>query len=325
MITMTELARLAGVSQPTVSRVLNGNASVNPEVAKKVMDCVKKYNYQPNMMARSLNGSKTYLIAVIVPNIANPFFAEVLEAIEREAEKEGYSILIFNSDYREEKERKYLGVLQRYRVDGLLVAPVHANEKGLHPFRELTIPWMVITNSAENVDSVYISLEKAGYMIAQHLVSIEVEKFVFIGERTDKKFIGFEKGLIDKGIDTRQHLTVFWEEDREKMLELMLEYLEEIEERAGIFALNDMEALVVLNALIEARIAVPEKVALVGFDNTFISKRISPGITSVNQPINEMCRIAVESLLKQIKGEKHQEVQYTELMSELVVRGSSEH
>lgn len=323
MITMTELARLAGVSQPTVSRVLNGSASVKPEVAKRVMDCVKKYNYQPNMMAKSLSGRKTFLIAVIVPDISNPFFAEIIAAVEEEAEKEGYSVLIFNSGYSVEQEQKCFQVLQRYCVDGLLIAPVHTGEETARQLRSMTIPGMIITNYVRNIDSVYISLEKAGDMIAEHLISIGAKKFVFVGGRTDKKFIGFEKGLRERQIDTRQSLKVFWEEDHNRMLEFLITYLRETEEETGIFAFNDVEALVVQNALIKAEISVPQKVALVGFDNTFISKQVL--ITSVNQPIKEMCRLAVEALVKKIQGEKCEEVKHIELTSELVIRESSEH
>lgn len=324
MITMTELARLAGVSQPTVSRVLNGNTSVNPEVAKRVMDCARKYNYQPNMIARSLNGSKTCLLAVIVPNIANPFFADIIKAIESEAEKAGYSILIFNSDYSTIKERKYLGLLQQYRVDGLLIAPVHGNEESLQPFKQLTIPWMVITNSLDGVNSVYISHEKAGRMVAEHMLDIGAEKFIFIGSRKDRKFTGYEKGLKDGGVSTRHDLKVFWEQDKEKMLELMIEYLREIPEKTGIFALNDMEALTVMNALMRAGIAIPQKAALVGFDDTFVSKRVVPGITSVKQPVDKMCRFAVKDILERIQENNLREIQHTELTADLIIRASSE-
>lgn len=324
MITMSEIARLTGVSQPTVSRVLNGNTSVNPEVVKKVMACAQEHNYQPNIMARSLSGNQTFLLAVMVPNLSNPFFADLIKTIEMEAGKSGYSILIFNTDYDPDKEEKYLAVLQRYHVDGLLLAPVHANEEGLRPFRKLTIPWMIITNQAEDVDSVYISHRKAGRMVAEHLVSVGAEKFVFIGKRKDLKFIGFEESLVAKGIDTRRNLTVFWEKNREKMIELLMEFLLEIPEKAGIFALNDMEALVVMNALMRAGIAIPEKVALAGFDNTYISRRVLPAMTSVNQPIEEMGSLAVKNLLERIQGKKNTACCHTELEADLVVRASTQ-
>ena len=161
MITMTEIARLTGVSQPTVSRVLNGNTSVNPEVAKKVLACAQEHNYQPNIMARSLSGNQTFLLAVMIPDISNPFFADLLKIIEREAGKFGYSILIFNTDHDPEKELNYLAVLQQYHVDGLLIAPVHADEESMKPFHKLTIPWLVFTNRVNGVDSVYISHRKS--------------------------------------------------------------------------------------------------------------------------------------------------------------------
>ena len=323
MITMTEIARLTGVSQPTVSRVLNGNTSVNPEVAKKVLACAQEHNYQPNIMARSLSGNQTFLLAVMIPDISNPFFADLLKIIEREAGKFGYSILIFNTDHDPEKELNYLAVLQQYHVDGLLIAPVHADEESMKPFHKLTIPWLVFTNRVNGVDSVYISHRKAGKKVAEHLISIGAEKFVFVGKKSDLKFIGFEEGLTAGGVDTRQNLTVFWEKDREKAVELLVEFIKEISEKTGIFALNDIEAMIVMNTLMGAGIMVPQKASVVGFDNTYISKRALPGITSVCQPVDEMGRFAVEELIKQIQGERHTAFQHTEMDAVLVLRGST--
>lgn len=323
MITMTELARIAGVSQPTVSRVLNGNPSVNPDVAKRVLDCAKQHNYQPNLIARSLNGNKTYLLAAIVPDISNPYFAELIKALEREAGKMGYSILIFNSDYDHEKELHYLKLLQQYRVDGLFLAPACEDAQSLLPFHQLSIPWLVVTNYIENADSIYISHEKAGQMVASHLVDVKAKRFLFIGRRKDRKFLGFERGLRGLGVDTRQCLTVFWEETLEETLSLMAGYLEDLNVRAGIFATNDMDALVTLHTLVNAGIDIPGKAALVGFDNTFISQRTLPGITSVSQPIGEMARLAIEHLLLKMKEGAGTDVSHVELTATLAVRAST--
>ena len=323
MITLSEIARLTGVSQPTVSRVLNGNTSVNPEVAKKVLDCAKAHNYQPNIMARSLRGNQTYLLAVMVPDLANPFFADLIRIIESEAGNSGYSILIFNTDGNPEKEQKYLAFLQQYHVDGLLLAPIHASEEGIRPFRSLTIPWIIFTNRAEGVDSVYISHRKAGGMAADHLVAAGAKKYVFIGKRNDQKFVGFEEELTASGVNTRNNLTFFWEKDRQKTMELLLEFAKETSKKLGIFALNDMEAIIAINTLMGAGIPVPERVAVVGFDNTCLSRRALSGITSVSQPVNEMGSLAVKRLLKRIKGEETGPASYVELKAELVLRGST--
>ena len=106
MITMTEIARLTGVSQPTVSRVLNGNTAVNPEIRERVLACAREHDFQPNVMAQSLVGSKTRLIGVIVTDISNSFFAELVKYIGEEARKDGYSLILFSSDYDLEKERE---------------------------------------------------------------------------------------------------------------------------------------------------------------------------------------------------------------------------
>ena len=124
MITMTEIARLTKVSQPTVSRVLNGNMNVAPDIRERVLACAREHNYQPNILAKGLQGSKTHLLGVLLTDISNGFFADVAKAIETEARKQGYSIILFNSNYNTDSEREYLDVMCRYRVDGILAVPI---------------------------------------------------------------------------------------------------------------------------------------------------------------------------------------------------------
>lgn len=126
MITMAEIARLTGVSQPTVSRVLNGNKAVNPEIRERVLACAREHDFQPNVMAQSLVGSKTHLIGVVVTDIGNAFFADLVKHIEQAAGKAGYSMILFNSGYDRDHEKECLDVVRRYRVDGLIVVPVEA-------------------------------------------------------------------------------------------------------------------------------------------------------------------------------------------------------
>lgn len=324
MITMTQLAKLAGVSQPTVSRVLNGNTSVNPEVAKKVLAIAEEYNYQPNMIARGLNGSRTCLLAVIVPDIANPFFAELTRCIEAEAENSGYSILIFNSELNQQKERKYLDILQQYRVDGLILAPVSCRAEHLKPFMELTIPWTLITNHAKKVDSIYVDHRKAGGMMAEHMLSVGAKRFIFVGGLQDDKMIGYRRTLKEHGIDVKKHFMTVWERNQQETLSRVVDYVQQQTECTGIFALNDMEALILMNAMMAAGIAIPEQAVLAGFDNTFISQGVIPGITSVKQPIDKIGKLAVKKILQQVPGKVRKRAQYTELEAELIVRSSTQ-
>ena len=116
MITMTEIARLAHVSQPTVSRVLNGKPNVAPEIRERVLACAREHDYQFNVLAKSLQGSRTQLLGVLVSDVSNSFFADLSKQIEAEARKYGYSMILFNSDYNVQREREYLTVARQYRA-----------------------------------------------------------------------------------------------------------------------------------------------------------------------------------------------------------------
>lgn len=189
MITMTEIARLTGVSQPTVSRVLNGNTAVNPEIRERVLACAREHDFQPNVIAQSLVGSKTRLIGVIVTDISNSFFAELVKHIGEEARKDGYSLILFSSDYDLEKEKECLDVVKRYRVDGLIMVPVDENGaewRGM--VSRLDIPTVVITRHATGIDSFYVALMRQVHRwrdicvnrVMKNIFSLEIPQMINI-------------------------------------------------------------------------------------------------------------------------------------------------
>ena len=207
MITMTEIARLTGVSQPTVSRVLNGNTSVNPEVREKVLACAREHHFQPNAMARSLVGSGTKLIGVVLTDISNSFFADLEKYMEQAAREKGYSLILFNSDYDREKEKHCLEVMRRYRVDGLIIVP-EQDPKFRAEIKELDIPAVSITRQTEHMDCVYIDHAAAGARVAEHLRHIGCENYLFVGTTGDRKYQGFAEKMKESDPDFEQKLTV---------------------------------------------------------------------------------------------------------------------
>lgn len=322
MITMKEMARLTGVSQATVSRVLNGNTSVNPEARKKVLDCAKAYDYQPNIMAQSLVGSKSLLLGVVIPDIANPFFSDVVKAIEKEASSIGYSILLFNSDYEIEKEIKCLSVLERYRTDGILIVPTDRHAPHLKKLSKSPVPTVVITQYAEDFDSVFISHQEAGRQVAEHLLSFGYSSFIYVGDPGDEKEEGFRAGLVKAGVDMEKHylsLALYHNTNLRTVLKNRLEE-EQQTDGVGIFAYNDVEALIVLHCLQDIGVEIPDKAALVGFDNTFISRGVSPTITSVAQPVDQIGKLAVERLVNLIQGADREKKEYVELSTRIITR-----
>lgn len=324
MITMSEIAKLTGVSQPTVSRVLNGNQAVNPEIRERVLSCVKEHGYQPNVMAQSLAGSKTHLIGVILTDISNAFFADLVKYIEQEAGKSGYRLILFNTDYDPEQEQKCLEVVQRYRVDGLIVVPAQEETSGWKALvRSLHIPTVVITRYAKGLDCVYTDHREAGFRVGCHLQEQGCESYIFFGNKADKKYEGFVEFL--EGLDPvfRNRFTNIITKDSaviEKELEM---HLKKYPGRTGVFAYNDRRALQFLGILQKMGIEVPGRAALVGFDNTYMCEYLYPTLSSVSQPNEAMAVKAFKLLLHKIEHPEDSHVEDWPMEAELIPRESS--
>jgi len=324
VITMKEIAEKAGVSQSTVSRVINGSSSVNPAVRDKVMECVRKFQYQPNIIAQSLVGHRSLLIGVIIPDISNPFFSDIIKVIEGEAENYGYTIILCNTDYMFDKEKKYINVLKSYKVDGILIVP-SSGEKSMNKLKNISIPTVVITQDLKGCSCISISHYLAGKDVAKHLINMGYSKFVFVGNDWDEKGKGFKDEIKDSGFDVEKDFTLINEEHNNSISSKLKEYVKNSseDEGVGVFAFNDIRALIVLHILKEMKVEIPKKVALIGFDNTFISKEVSPTITSVAQPIEEIGKQAVEILVDKIHDKKNTKEQHIILTTRIVARESS--
>jgi len=327
MITMTEIAKLTGVSQATVSRVLNRNKSVNPEVAKKVMECAREHDFQPNIIARSLVGNKTFLIGLIVTDISNPFFAELVKAIENEAGKYGYNIMLFNSDYSKDKENKFLTLLKQYHADGVLLVPAIDTKEYIQERSRYELPLVSATMDLKKIDSVFISHFDAGVSVAKHLLSVGYESFIFVGGLDDEKENGFKSQLVENGIDMENHyLYINGKDDKDVMNQLKMQIEKEcLDDGVGIFANNDVQAIKIMEMLKALNIKIPQDVALIGFDNIFLGKITNPTLTSVAQPIEELGKLSVERLLQLIngRGRNQEECARYQLETRVVIREST--
>ena len=324
MITMTEIARLTGVSQPTVSRVLNGNTAVNPEIRERVLACAREHDFQPNVIAQSLVGSKTRLIGVIVTDISNSFFAELVKYIGEEARKDGYSLILFSSDYDLEKEKECLDVVKRYRVDGLIMVPVDENGaewRGM--VSRLDIPTVVITRHATGIDSFYVEHDEAGAQVARHLHEQGYEEYIFFGNTTDDKYLGFIDGMANECREFRKHLTIISSKDSQVIEAALKEHFAKTTGKTGIFAYNDRRAIQVLGILEEMGIRIPEQAGVIGFDNTYICEYLYPRLSSIAQPIEEMAALTVQRLIHRLDHPDDHSVIDHPLHAELISRESS--
>ena len=321
---MKDIAKKVGVSQSTVSRVISGSASVDNEIKMKVMECVRMFDYHPNVMAQSLVGSKSLLIGVIITDISNPFFSDIIKAIEAEASKYGYSIILCNTDWNSEKEKKYISILKSYKVDGILIVPSNINDKYFKSLKNSEIPIVVITQDVPEFSCISVSHYIAGIEVAKHLINMGYSRFIFVGGEEDIKAKGFKEQIKNSGYDINTNLLFTNDEQYDSSNANLKEFIisNSNSEGIGIFAYNDIVALKVLHLLKEMKVKVPEQVALIGFDNTFISKEISPTLSSVAQPNEEIGRQAIQILVDKM-CKKDIEEKHIILEPRLVVRESS--
>lgn len=325
MITMTEIARLTGVSQPTVSRVLNGNTAVNPEIRERVLKCAREHDFQPNVIAQSLVGSKTHLIGVVLTDISNAFFADLVKYLEQEARKEGYSLILFNSNYDSDHEKECLDVVRRYRVDGLVAVPVDEDSDQWRALiKKLDIPVVVLTRRAAGMDSFYVAHDEAGAQVGEYLCEAGYEEYIFLGNTKDIKYKGFVDALRKKDPDFRKHLTVVTSKDDEVVRKAMKDYFSQKRGKVGIFAYNDGRAVQMMGILQQMGIRIPQQAGIVGFDNIYLCEHLYPKLSSVSQPNEEMATMAMRRLLYKIDHPEDKKIEDRPLKAELVKRDSSE-
>lgn len=328
MASMKEIAQMANVSQATVSRVLSGHPSVKPDTRQNVLYWVKKLNYQPNAAARSLAGSSTNLLGVIFPEIANPFFSEILAALEEAASYEGYHLLLCCTHKNPEREKRILSELKGRNVDGIIAIPVSAKDSA-PAYQAANIPTVVITKQMEGFPSISVSHYQGGQKIARHLLSLGYQNVGYVGpvnrSTSSYKFQGFcdfaaEHGMtLSDVIETPVPATI----DSMLPYQTIRSYLHTHSLQShALFANDDVTACDTIRALTESGYAVPGDVAVIGFDNSLLAKKMCPSISSLSQPLHEIGQQAIQLMLRLLQGEQL-EISACEVQTRVISRDST--
>lgn len=317
MSTMKEVAAAANVSVATVSRVLNNNGYVNEETRKKVLLAISNLDYVPNEVARSLFKKQSKTIALIVPDIKNPFFPEIARAIEDVMSSQEYTLILCNSDEKVEKEIMYLDVMKQKYVDGIIIVtstltPKHIEKRDI-PIVALDRPISV------DIPSVTVNNFEGAMQAVQHLKKIGCKKIAHIrGPRAvsnaDERYEGYIEQVADEPWFCPD-LVVNGNYNVLETTEATKELLTKFPDIDGIFAGNDYMAVGVLKAAEQLGIQIPEDLSLIGFDGIQLGQLTSPEITTMAQPIYELGATAAELLLEMIEGKPipklHQQFQVT--------------
>ncbi|ODA42457.1 LacI family DNA-binding transcriptional regulator [Desulfosporosinus sp. BG] len=308
MATIRDVARLAGVSVATVSRVINKTDSVNPETAAQVLKAIEQLQYEPNAVARGLAGKKMGIIALILPDILNPFFPALARGVEDVAQKKGLTVILGNSDDLGLKESTYIKDLKKKYVDGFIFASNTIREEDVESLRKEGIPIVLLDRGLNTASCPVIrSNNRAGAKLAvQHLIERGCQKIAhiygpqeFITARD--RLLGYEE-VVGELEGYSPSLMVSGKFDIESGRQGVEHLLKRHPQVDGIFAGNDLMAIGALKALRERGILVPEQVKVCGFDGISLTEITEPELTTVAQPIYEMGGLAARILLNEIEG-----------------------
>lgn len=313
-VTIKDIAREAGVSVTTVSRVLNNKADVSDKTREKVLKIIDRLNYNPNSIARGLVMNKTYTIGLIVPDISNAFFAEIAKAIEDELREYGYSVIFCNTDNDKDREKESIDLLRSKQVDGLIGAFSHDSKDEVLALGKAGFPIVQIDRLVDDsqIPSVIIDNILSGYEATEYLIKKGHRRIAHITGALDTntgicRAEGYRKALQEYGIEIDEELVMEGDFSQESGYLAMKEILERNKDLTAVFAGNDMMALGAYRAIYAAGLKIPEDISIIGHDDFTLASLVSPALTTMQQPIYKIGKVAASLLIDIIKGKKNKE------------------
>lgn len=328
MSTIRDVARMAGVSVATVSRVLNESSSVSAEKRETVMRAIKRLNYQPNMLGRNLRRTETRMVLVLLPSISNPFYARIVNGIEDVAHKNGYNIMLCNTGSDISREKVYLEMLKKRLSDGvILMAPELSREELDEIGRRHPVVQCCEYREGSQVSHVSVDNYAAARKVVRHLTGLGHRRigliscknsFVSIKQREQ----GYLKGLEEAGITPDAGLVKYGDYGYASGIRAANQLLSGKNRPTAVFAISDVMAAGVLKAARERGLRIPEDIAVVGFDNINISYMCNPMLSTVSQPKYDMGRVAMDLLIRHMTGAQ-KKAENICLEHELVIREST--
>lgn len=308
-----DVAKEANVSIATVSRVLNNVDVVNEDTKKKVLEAIKKLDYRPNIVARSLKTQKTKTIGIIIPDISNQIYPEVVRGAEDVANIYDYNIILCNTDLDPQKEKEYLRVLGEKMVDGVIYISNSLEEDIVKTINNSNKPLVLIeTNGKESeFPSVVIDNKQAGMDAVNYLVKKGNKRIAYIGTDKDAvnasavRYKGYIAALDENNLEYDENLTYFCKyslkaDDGYDAMNAILQKTKDID---AVFCVNDEIAMGAINALRDNNISVPQDVDVMGFNNTYGAAIFYPKLTTIAQPLYDMGSVATRMLIKKINHE----------------------
>lgn len=331
--TQSDVAKLAGVSQTTVSLVLNNTETVSipDETRLKVLDAIQALSYIPNSAARMLRTNRTFTLACIIPDITNPFYPTFVSGIQAEAELNGYDVIIYNTHGSAEKEGRTIRSILEGRVDGVIGVFFYSQAHDLSPLFEQNIPVVRLEvrrhrGGSWPLDNIFVDNVKAAFTATNYLISRGYRRIAMItgqdGPRNARKegYLQALESAPEPYQPWMQEVTVF---DEEGGYTGMQAIFEKGEIPSAVFAGNDMMAIGAMNAIRDSGYSIPDDIAVMGFDDITAARMVSPTLTTIRQCQDEIGRRAAAVLVERLSQEEMFDGRVIEMPFELIVRNST--
>ncbi|MBP2195749.1 MULTISPECIES: ribose operon transcriptional repressor RbsR [Pantoea] len=329
MATMKDVARLAGVSTSTVSHVINNNRFVSEQVREKVEQAIRTLNYAPSALARSLKINQTRTIGMLLTASSNPFYSEVVRGVENSCYERGYSLILCNTEGDEERMNRSLETLLQKRVDGLLIMCTETHLPSadiLNRYPSIPMVMMDWAPFEGRGDIIQDNALLGGELATQHLIDRGYRRIACIAGPQDKtparlRLDGFHKAMSGSGLPVLPGYVVDSDFEFQGGFNAMNQLLTLDPLPEAVFTSNDAMAVGVYHALFQAGLRVPQDIAVMGYDNIELSRYLTPPLSTIHQPKDELGELAIDTLIHRMSDPDASQ-QTLVLTPELVERGS---
>jgi LacI family transcriptional regulator len=326
MPTLADVAKIAGVGVMSVSRVVNGTRKVSPETEERVRAAIRRIGYEPNEAARVLKGHRAKILGLLVPDLADPFFATCANAIQEAAREAGYMTLMAASSHQVGVERQQAEVMMQRQIAGLIVIPTGLENDYFLNARASGLPIVSLDRPLENVDAdaVIVDNREASIKLVQHLIGHGHTDILCILDEyrmftKQERLSGYMQAMRESKLQTRVCMVG---PISGTVAEQLPAILASESKPTAIFAASDLLTVQVLRQLQSLNIKIPQEIALAVFDDFDAATLISPQVTVVRQPVADLGRKAVMMLLQRIEGDTTFPISHVVLQTELIIRES---
>ncbi len=328
MATIKEIAKAANVSSATVSHVVNNTRFVSDAVRGRVEAAISSLGYVPNSVARSLRMRDTQTLGMMVPDIGNQFFAELVRAVEDECYRQGYSLILCDSDDDPGRQVAYLRMLMAKQVDGLVLISAGRDADLSRLLKASSLPVVVVDREIDVVSADLVEVDHAqgGYLAARHLLDLGHRRIAAIaGPRALKvsrqRIAGFERALREAGVRLSAENVAHANFTSQAGCDAATRLLSRTARPTAIFACDDLLALGAIHAARSANLRVPDDLSVVGFDDIALASFVSPRLTTIRQPKQRVGELAAQLLIARVSGQRQHVV--SEILLPTLVLGES--